>query len=63
MRLVEIALGVPKLGILREFYDLDDARSCEALDKNVANGCALLAMNHVACTDEQAIEVLRRTNG
>lgn len=40
-------LGVPRLGILTEYYDFDDEVDKETLDLNIANGCSLLSFKPV----------------
>lgn len=60
-------MGVPKLGILTETYDLDSATDRETLDKNVANGCMLLSMATTDINDSahvtRALELLPAAGG
>lgn len=54
MRWRVVVLGVPKLGIIKELYDLDDPASVSALDQTVANGCTLL--NHREATQDEVTQ-------
>lgn len=47
MRLIEVTLGIPKLGMVKEIYDLDNSNDCQAWDMNTANGCITININPI----------------
>lgn len=50
-RFVEVTLGIPKLGIIKEIYNMDDPGDCQAWDTNVANGCSTLIIKQLGHLD------------
>lgn len=52
-RFVEVTLGVPGLGIVKEIYDLDNPGDCQAWDTNVANGCSTLVIKQLGHADQR----------